>query len=119
MMAYAYALEHHLYEGDTQPWTVRFIDRRTREPMDLSGMDVVLYMIRIPDQALVIDGEDCTHNDDGGEVTYDWTEDDVDTPGEYRVQWKFTLPSGKTQRYPLARRGVARVVIERAYGEDD
>lgn len=89
-----------LTEGDTANWVILLEDPESGAPIDLTGATVALYMWTIPEQGIVIDGAACSHDDDGGTVTYDVQLDDVDEPGEYQAQLKVTLANSKTRRYP-------------------
>lgn len=90
----------HITEGDTEDWIFDVLNAQTDAARDLTGATVVLYMWSHPGSSVVIDGESCSHDDTGGQVTYSPAVADVDDPGTYQIQLKITLAGGDIKRYP-------------------
>lgn len=78
--------------------------------IDLTGCTVTIFVRNRNTQVLEINGGAVTLvTPASGTVRYDWASGDVDTAGEYDLQWKITLPSGKVTHVPND--GYDRLVI--------
>lgn len=104
------AMHWHITEGDTEDWEILVLNAQTGEPRDLTGLTITLYMWHLELAEIVIDGAACTHDDEGGLVTYDTQDEDVDAPGVYQAQLKMVNAAGKSKRYPEPEDG--RWIIE-------
>ena len=67
----------------------RFGATLTAEALDLTGSSVRFVMSQVPTGKVI---EGTAQNDEGTHVFYEFTEDDLDTPGAYRGEWEVTWP---------------------------
>lgn len=118
-MSAAFAFEIERIQGDTEPWEWVLMDSRRRKVLDLTDATVKVFVLKLPDSTVLIDGVAATHNNTGGKITFEPTADDVDIPGDYEVQVEITLPTGKIRTYPTDKQGRGRLHIGHKIGGVD
>lgn len=73
-------------------------------PFDLGPATTVKFQMRqAQSDDLKVDATATVENEDTGQVSYDWIDTDLDTPGEYFGWWKLTLIDGDltTSEFPV------------------
>lgn len=86
--------------GDRSP-SISATLKQAGTAIDLTGATVKIFARNRATQVMEINGASVTVvTPASGTVRYDLVDGDVDTAGEYDLEWEITLPSGKKTTVP-------------------
>lgn len=89
-----------LVQGDTRPLIRAVLYERFTVPktyINLTSAAVRFQMRKADDKYFTVNGEAVITSAPSGGVSYQLATNDLQTPGEYQVQWEVTFPDGKVQ----------------------
>lgn len=85
-------------QGDTAPAILAQILKDSDDtPIDLTGATVRIQMRKADDRRFTVNAVATLVTPDEGRVSYDWSTNDLATPGDYLVQWEITYSGGRIQ----------------------
>lgn len=95
-----------LVQGDTRPVVRSNLYERDSNPrvyIDLSGLTTVRFQMRKEDDKYyTVNAAATITSTASGGVQYQLAANDLQTPGEYLIQWEVTFPDGKVQTTSVA-----------------
>lgn len=95
-----------LVQGDTRPVVKANLYERDSSPrtyIDLSGMTTVRFQMRkADDKFYTVNASATITSTASGGVQYQLAANDLQTTGEYLIQWEVTFPDGKVQTTSVA-----------------
>lgn len=109
---------YEMAEGDTDPLVYEVEDKSTGGLYDLTGSTVTFSMWRQTSHTVVFEGQACTHDDTGGQITYAWATADTDSPGDFFGQFKITLSNSKVKHEPADYKNLFIRIHSRVESED-
>lgn len=89
----------YIKQGDLSPSITEFLRNADGTAIVLTGSTVKFHMMD-SSGAIKINTAAVIDNPTTGQVHYDWSGTDTNTPGTFYREWEVTLPSGKTVTTP-------------------
>ena len=86
-------------QGNTSPdiGAVLHVKGDPTTPIDLTDCTVRFQMRKPDDRTFTVDAAATIDDEPAGEVSYQWTTNDLAVPGVYDVQWEVTFPDLRVQ----------------------
>lgn len=103
----------YIKQGSTNPalqFQVR--EKTSKKPVDITGATITFSMINTADVAVVENEDGSVVDGDNGIGKYAWSEEDTDTVGIYRGEFKVVLTDSSIFRVP--EKGYIPIVIGEA-----
>ena len=91
---------YHLKAGDTTPRLDATLLDSDDEPVDLSGVSVVLELLEPRGGDVALESAMDVVDPESGTVRYDWGLNDTDDPGRYRAHFVVTYPDDSIETFP-------------------
>lgn len=90
----------YINQGDTTPEIQTTLTDPNGDPADVTGASIQFKMAEARGGDSVIDAAGTIVNGTQGEVRYDWSSGDTDSPGRYRAVFEVTYTTGEVETFP-------------------
>ena len=90
----------YIKQNDTAPFLLVTLRDGSENVIDLTGATAVFKMRPVGQETAKTDRAAIIHNEDNGQVRYEWQASDTDTIGSYEAEFQITFVDGKIETFP-------------------
>lgn len=90
----------YIKQNDTAPILLVSLKYGNDAAVDLTGATAIFKMRPVGQTTVKTDAAAIIHNDDAGQVRYEWVAADTNTVGSYEAEFQVTFVDGKIETFP-------------------